>query len=144
MIKNLQSLEGGKIQLVKFSMIFQKFLKKLVFPLVLSYILTRISPPKYFSSDPLVQKTLTECRRVAYFFPTTNPQRPQARNSPARRFDSPACMFRVDRPSNFLFLSKILEKMATKPKDSKNWRCKKLYILYKLLFLMVFSNLEQR
>jgi len=53
-------------------------------------------------------------------------------------------MFRVDRPSNFLFLSKIREKMATKTKDSKNWRFKKLYIPYKALFLMVFSNLEQR
>ena len=51
-------------------------------------------------------------------------------------------MFKVNQPLIFLFLSKIGAKMATKTKDSKNKLYKNHDILYNMLFLIVFSNID--
>ena len=93
---------------------------------------------KYVSPNALIKKTLTEGRRVAYFFQTIINPRPPQRNSPERRFDTFKGIFKVDRSSNFLFLSKIGGKIATKTKDSKKKLYKNYDILFNMLFLIVF------
>ena len=51
-----------------------------------------------------MEKTLTEGRRVAYFFQPIGEQHPPPTNSPVRRFDAFNGMFKVNRSLIFYFV----------------------------------------
>lgn len=89
---------------------------------------------KIFSLRHHHRKNALEGRRAAYFLRTLIPQHPPPRNSLESKFCAFTDMFKVDQPPNFLFLTKIGGKMATKTKGSKNKLYKKLGIIYNMLF----------